>query len=152
MTLKSLQSAVSARLVGAVVAACLFAVGASAQSGGTSVFSGTFTLPYEVHWGRSTLPAGPYSVRMESIQQAAIVRSANGKINAFLRIPVIADAEKGTGTYLTIVHRGNESRVQALNAPQMGKVLIYEPITKVEREELAEAGQVQTLSVTTAKK
>jgi len=34
----------------------------------------------------------------------------------------------------------------------MGKVLIYEPITKVEREELAEAGQVQTLSVTTAKK
>ena len=152
MKIKSIQPAATARLVVAVVAVCLLAIGASAQFGGPSVFSGTFTLPYEVHWGGTVLPAGPYSINMESAQQAAIVRSANGKINTFLRIPVIADPEKGTGTYLTIVHRGNESRIQALNAPQMGKMLIYEPLTKAEREELTKAGHVQTLFVATAKK
>jgi hypothetical protein len=152
MTLKSIHTAIRASIVGAVLVTCLIALGASAQFSGPSVFAGKFTLPYEVHWGRSVLSPGAYSISIEAVQEAAIVRSANGQTNMFVRVPILGDTEKGAGTCLTIVHRGNERRVQALNLPELGKMLIYEPLTKAEHEELAKAGQVQTLSLTTAKK
>lgn len=152
MRAKTIQTAIRLSVLGTVLATCLIAVGAKAQFGGPSIFTGKFTLPYEVHWGTSVLPPGAYSISMESVQKAAIVRSANGKANMFVRVPIVGDSEKGTATCLTIVHRGNERRVQGLNLPELGKMLIYEPLTKPEREELAKAGHVQTLSIATAKK
>lgn len=152
MTLKSIGNRISASIVGVILATGLIAVGASAQLGDPSVFAGKFTLPYEVHWGRSVLPPGAYSISMESVQRAAIVRSADGRTNMFLRVPIVGDTEKGIGTCITIVHRGSERRVQAVNLPELGKIMIYEPLTKAEHEELAKGGQVQILSVTTAQK
>jgi len=151
MTLKLMQNAIRVSIAAAVFATCLIAAGANAQFG-PAVFAGKFTLPYEVHWGGSVLSAGEYSIRMESVQHAAVVSSPDGKVNMFIRIPTVGDAEKGGATYLTIFIRGNERTVQSLNLPELGKMLTYHPLTKSEREELAKAGQVQTLSITTAKK
>ncbi len=45
-----------------------------------------------------------------------------------------------------------ERRVRSLNLPQTGRVLIYEPLTKAEREQLAKAGQIQAVPVVIARK
>ena len=47
--------------VAAAIAICLSVNVASAQS-----LKGTFTLPYDVQWGKAVLPAGPYKVTFDS--------------------------------------------------------------------------------------
>ncbi len=66
----------------AILAACALAGAANAQP---ATFSGKFTLPYEVHWGKTVLPAGDYSITMDRLDSAAIVRSASGKAH-FVRV------------------------------------------------------------------
>jgi hypothetical protein len=151
MKAKTIQTAIKVSVLGAVLITCLVALGANAQFGGPSMFVGKFTLPYEVHWGKTVLPAGSYSIRMESHRSPAILRSASGKISAFVPTPIVSDSEKGD-TRLTVMLRGNERRVQSVNLPELGELLIYEPLTKAEHEELAKAHQEQTLSITAARK
>lgn len=134
-------------LLGVLIATCGFTVAANAQPS----FAGKFTLPYEVHWGQAVLPAGVYSIRMNSMSALPEVSSASGSRKVYTLPPVIADGEKG-GTYLTITTQGNEHTVRSLNLPQLGKVVIFAPLTKSERESLAKAGQINNLPVVSAKK
>jgi hypothetical protein len=133
--------------LGVLVATCAFAAAAFAQPG----FVGKFTLPYEVHWGRGVLPAGVYYIRMDSIAAQVVVVSAGGKRTMFTKPPVIADS-KEPGIFLTLTTIGSERRVRSLNLPDIGKSVIFAPLTKSEREQLAKAGQSNTLPVVTAKK
>jgi len=126
---------------------CAFAASANAQPS----FVGKFTLPYEVRWGQAVLPAGDYSIRMDSLAAMAKVSSASGSTTLYTQLPIIADSEKG-GTYLTITTQGDERKVRSLNLPEIGKSMIFAPLTKAERELLAKAGQVQTVPLFAAKK
>ena len=134
-------------LVAVVIATCIFTAVANAHPS----FAGKFTLPYEVHWGQAVLPAGEYSIRMDSTASPAVISSASGSMAAFTEPPILADNERG-GTYLTITTRGNEHRVRSLNLPKLGKSVIFAPLTKSEREVLAKAGQIESVPVVTAKK
>jgi hypothetical protein len=134
-------------LLSVVIATCVLTVAAKAQP----TFVGTFTLPYEVHWGQAVLPAGEYFIRMDSAAAAAKVTSADGSKTVYTQFPMFADSEKG-GTHLTITKMGNERSVRSLNAPELGKLIIFAPLSKSEREELAKAGQSITVPVVTAKK
>ncbi|PYU21890.1 MAG: hypothetical protein DMG32_19480 [Acidobacteria bacterium] len=128
------------------LATCAFTAAANAQS-----FTGKFTLPYEVHWGAVVLPAGDYSITMESSSVPALVSSANGEIKMFTRLPITANSEKGAAGLLISV-RGDERTVRSVNLPQYGASLIYKPFSKAERELLAKGGQLQTVPVFAAKK
>jgi|SRR5690349_17074813 len=133
--------------LGVLVATCAFAAAAFAQP----AFVGKFTLPYEVHWGRGVLPAGVYYIRMDSMAAQAMVSSAGGDRTIFTRPPIIADS-KEPGTFLTLTTMGTERTVRSLNLPQLGKSVIFAPLTKSDREELAKAGKSITVPVVTAKK
>ena len=126
---------------------CAFAVAGNAQSS----FIGRFTLPYEVHWGTVALPAGDYSITMDSFGAPILIRSASGEAKMFASIPVRADSEKGPAC-LFITVRGNERIVRSLNLPQLGTSFIYEPLNTTERELLAKEGQIQSVPVSTARK
>jgi hypothetical protein len=134
-------------LLSVLVATCAFAAAAYARP----IFIGKFTLPYEVHWGQAVLRPGVYYIRMDSIADQFMVVSAGGKITMFMKPPIIADS-KQADTFLTLTTAGNERRVRSLNLPELGKSVIFAPLTKSEREELAKAGQSNTLPVVTAKK
>lgn len=134
-------------LLGVLMATVVFTVAANAQP----TFVGKFTLPYEVHWGQAVLPAGEYSIRMDSIAGPAKIMPASGGWTVYTQFPSSADTEKG-GTYLTITTLGNKRRVHSMNVPALGKSLIFAPFNKSEREELARGGQVNTVPVVTAKK
>jgi hypothetical protein len=128
------------------LAMCAFTATANAQS-----VMGRFTLPYEVHWGTATLPAGEYMITMDSLHSATLVHSVSNSQSFFTRMPTINDSTKRP-TSLVITSFQGERRVRSLNLPQYGKSVIYEPLTKAEREQLAKAGQIQSVPVFAAKK
>jgi hypothetical protein len=149
MTMKivTMRHATKIGLFAAVVfATCAFAASANAQS-----ISAKFNLPYEVHWGKTVLPAGAYTISMDSLGNPALVRSATGKTAFFAPIPVKDDSHKGA-TALFVLVRGNQRVVRSLNLPEHGISLIYQPATSAEREMLTKADQIDAVPVTSARK
>jgi hypothetical protein len=137
MQKKTIRHASEVKLfVALVLATCVFATAVSAQPR----FEGRFTLPYEVHWGQTVLAAGEYTIFMNPSQAAAVVRSASGKTQ-FIRATVATENNKKGVNCLIITARGNEHRVRSLNLPGLGQSLIYERLTKSERETVAKTDQ-----------
>jgi hypothetical protein len=134
-------------LVIVTLATCAFAAAANAQPS----YAGKFKLPHEVRWGDVVLPAGSYSVLMNSPSAPALVWSANGKTKMFTTPPIISDSEKGAAA-ITMTVNGNERIVRSLNVPELGKSFTYKPLTKAERELFAKTGQIETVPVIIAKK
>jgi len=147
MKTKTIRRAIEVRLFAVVLlATCAFAAAANAQS-----FAGRFTLPFKTHWGKNVLPAGDYTMSLDSRTNVALVRSADGNTVGFTPIPIPATSHNGA-TALLIMVRGNERTVRSLNLPANGVSLIYTPTTNAEREILAKADQVQSVPVITAGK
>jgi hypothetical protein len=134
-------------LVIVTLATCAFAAAANAQSS----FTGKFTLPYEVHWGTAILPAGEYTITMDTLHSAPLVQSASNNQLFYTRMPMIDDSTKGSAS-LSITFLQGERKVRALNLPGFGRSLVYERLTKAEREQLAKGGQIQTVPVFIARK
>lgn len=131
--------------LGLLIVTCAFTAAAYAQP----TFAGKFTLPYEVHWGQAVLPAGDYSIRMGS-SGPALISAKDGTMSVFTQPPIVADSEDG-GRCLTITRQGNERTVRSLNLPDQGKLVIFAPLNKAERE-AAKAGHLDTVPVITAQK
>jgi hypothetical protein len=147
MKAKTIRQAIKVRLFAVVLlATCAFAAAANAQS-----FYAKFTLPFETHWGKSVLPAGNYTMSLNSQTNVALIRSADGNTVGFTPIPIETSSEKGATALLVMVY-GNERIVRSLNLPTHGVSLIYTPATSAEREILAKADQVQSVPVITAGK
>jgi len=149
MKIKHATSPATLRLLlGVVLAAFVFTAAANAQPS----FAGKFTLPYEVRWGQAVLPAGDYVIRMDSTASPAKISPANGSsAGVYTEYPLVEDSHM-SGVYLTITNQANQRRVRSLNLPQLGKAIVFAPLTKSEREALAKAGQIDTVPIVTAKK
>ena len=148
MSFQTIRSVIKVKLF----AAAMLAAGLCASTGYAQTnFSGKFTLPYEVQWGKNILPAGQYFITMNPVRPTAIVQSEDGKIAFYTPIPVQNHSEKGT-TALKVLARGNERIVLSLNLPDHGLSLVYRPTTAAERELLAKAGHESTVPLTAARK
>jgi hypothetical protein len=144
MTMKMTTMRTKVQLfVAVILTAGLFAACANAQSGsGVVIYRGNFTLPHETHWGRATLPAGEYSISVDSSHTPALVRSKDGKTTVHTSIPIGDDSNNGP-TALVIAARGNEREVLSLNLPQLGKSMVFKRLTQAEREMTAKMEQVE---------
>jgi hypothetical protein len=142
------QHATSVKLVLGVLIAT-FAFGATAKA--QSTFEGKFVLPHEVRWNHAVLPAGEYSIQIDSTRDPVVLHSTSTNESYFTSVPMMASGEKGAAR-LNITNLGNESRVRSLNVPAIGKTLIFDPLTKTEKEMLAKAGQNSTVPIITARK
>src|SRR5262245_38098234 len=85
---------------------------------GQSAFQGTFELNEGVRWGDTTLPAGQYSLTIDSLQVPvkAIVRSANGKQAAIVSTVNVRNVQEG-GDAILMSGEGQDRQVVALNLP-----------------------------------
>jgi hypothetical protein len=147
MKSKTMRHASVVRLFTVVLlATCAFAIAANAQT-----LLVKFTLPFEVQWGRNVLPAGEYSINMDSSANVALIRSADGTTVGFTPIPIQNTSRTGN-TALFVMVRGNERIVRSLNLPTRGVSLVYQPTTSAQREMLAHADKVKTVPVITAGK
>ena len=98
-------------------------------------FQGKFQLSSPVRWGKTLLPAGEYSFVIDSVEMPTrvVIHSVNGKA-AFLAITSDSASNSPGGSYLVITGTGENRRVRLMNLPQLGRSLVYEPLTRSERE------------------
>jgi hypothetical protein len=142
------RHSITAKLIlGVLFTTSVFTTAAKAQPS----FEGKFTLPYEVHWNRAVLPAGQYSIEVDAKGMPTVLRSTSSGVSANTSAPIVTDLEKGAAR-LTVTIQGNERRVRSVNLPQIGKSLIFDPLTKTEREMFARAGRIDAVPVITARK
>jgi hypothetical protein len=134
-------------IVGLLFATCVFTAAANAQP----TFEGKFTLPYEVRWNHAVLPAGEYFIQLDANGMPAVLTSKATGRSVNTLVPILDDGEKGAA-HLTVTIRGNERIVRSVNLPQIGKTLVFEPLTQTEREMFAKAGKIEAVPVITAKK
>src|SRR5689334_6114112 len=79
ITNRNRHSTTAKVILGVLFATCLFTATANAQS----TFEGKFTLPYEAHWNHAVLPAGEYTIQVDSKGAPALLRSTSGNKAAY---------------------------------------------------------------------
>jgi hypothetical protein len=141
LTTGTIRNMIQARMI----AAAVLVVSLCAAAGyAKPSFTGRFTLPYEVNWGKNTLPAGNYVIIIEEVGRQATVESLDGHIAFFTPMPIKLDSDGGS-TGLVVLVRGNERVVRLLNLPHAGVSLVYQPQTSAERELLVKADRVEAV-------
>src|ERR1700736_5215079 len=99
MKAKTMRHAIQVRLF-AVVLLATFAFAAAANA---ETIAAKFTLPFEVHWGKTVLPAGVYTISMDSLANVALIRSESGKTFGFTPIPIKPKSDNGrTALYVMV--------------------------------------------------
>jgi hypothetical protein len=150
-TMRNLRAIAITKLFVAALAMTLVFVGRAQAQGTDTVYRGTFTLTQQIHWGRSVLRPGHYTMTMASIGNPAIVKVQNEDTGEGFRV-VTAVREETTGgtSALFLQAKNGRASVYSLSLPQLGIVLIYEPT--LAREPVLEARASQTVPVLLAKK
>jgi hypothetical protein len=114
--------------------AAAIAVGASVGPASAQALKGTFTLPYEVHWGKAVLPAGSYTITIDSLRGPAIVRTSTGEGRALVMPVTVDKAMKDQPSSLLVTKIENEHVVRYLNFREADANLAYRPFTRSERK------------------
>jgi hypothetical protein len=147
--LDTIQRTITMKLIfGVLMTSFAFTAAANAQS----TFSGTFVLTQEARWNHAVLPAGEYSIEMQSLAAPAVLHLKNSNMSFYTSAPVFGNVEKG-GTHLNITAQGDQRRVRSLNLPGINRTLVFEPLTKSEREMIAkESTTTEVVAVVAARK
>ncbi|HEY2942449.1 MAG TPA: hypothetical protein VGN09_08450 [Vicinamibacteria bacterium] len=133
--------------VAAAIVTCVSVGSASAQS-----LKATFTLPYDVQWGKSVLPAGPYTVTFDNLRGPAIVRTSTGAGRAIV-VPVTLDkAMKDQPSALLISKIENQRVVRYLNLREADTSFVYRPFTKSERMLVGQLDESEVVPIRMAQK
>jgi len=108
------------------------AVAANAQTS----FRGAFQLTSDTRWGMAVLPAGHYVLTLDTAEPPTIViHSDDWKVSAMTRAEFDEQAAPG-GSYILITGSGPDRQVRSINLPQLGRSLVFKPLTRSERETL----------------
>jgi len=124
-------------LLAALVASLTLAGAARAQYISPQ-FVGKFTLTSTIHWGKSTLPPGNYTVRIDStsLPIMATIRNDSYTLVATVVTRGIDDYTKGSNA-LQLKTRNGQVVVQTLVLADLKMVLVFDPSPAHERVEQA---------------
>ena len=110
-----------------VVLFTLGTTGARAQMLTSTSFSGDFTLPVAAQWGNMTLPAGTYSFRYGTLNNAYFVEvrgTVKGSSHGVIHVAA-NDQLSAAKSELVCVREGNGLIVRRLEIPQLGKSVTF---------------------------
>jgi len=130
------------------------AVAASALGGVASAQSpvkGSFTLPYEVHWGKAVLAPGAYTITMDSTRGPATIRTSTGAGRALVLARSVDKAMTDQPTALLISKRENQRIVRSFNYREGDVSFVYVPFTQAERR-LADSADSVVVPILMAQK
>jgi hypothetical protein len=100
-----------------------------------SVYPGEFILVQQIHWVRSVLRPGHYTMAIVSSANPAIVKVQNEDTGESFRVATVVHEEKTAGSNALLLQtKKAELTVHFLSLPEIGMVLIYEP-GRSERED-----------------
>ena len=115
-----------------------------AQAQGTDmVLHGKFTVSQTIHWGKSVLPPGHYTMIIASTSNPVIVKVQNEDTGESFRVVTGVHEERTTGpNALLLQSKNGQQLVHSLSLPELGMALIYEPALAYEQVLDAHARQV----------
>jgi hypothetical protein len=141
-------SASSKLFLGILLAVCLLATAAQANP----LFTGTFKLTNEVHWGNAVLAPGAYSLAVDQRTLTIIVRDAQtGKIVAreLARPDYNADND---ASEMVVAIQGNQRTVSSVRLAGLGQVFQQAHPFAASRRAAEEARNTEAIAVEVAKK
>lgn len=101
------------------------AVGLSTATGkAQEQYKGTFTLPFQAQWGPLTLPAGDYTIDLQSSADSFLVVRGEGK-SAFLLKGAVSTKPLSDYSQLTIVDVDGHEVITSLEAGPIGFAFNY---------------------------
>jgi hypothetical protein len=118
----------SARYLKAITKLGLIAVvvGILAGAGNAvTVYRGKFTLPIEVRWGSSTLPAGDYTFELESQSSPYTLYVHGQKANAIIRAISVDSGVLSTTAQLDLIDTSDVPTIKTFEAPELGVTFTY---------------------------
>ena len=116
-------------------------LGTSAVSGlALNAYQGKFTLAVETHWGGVTLPAGDYTLTIQTTGSPYRLFVRGKNVGAIITA-VTADSKADSGhSQLNLVENADGFAVQTFDAPDLGLTFIY-PTTEHSRRDRMPTGQ-----------
>jgi hypothetical protein len=107
----------------------------SAQ-GPSAVYKGTFTLPFEAHWGTAILPPGEHSLALNSTTMPvrATVRGENGAV--LIQAEAMATRRGSEQSSLIVTRRSRRGIVCSLYVAELGAAFYFN-VPKAERQLIA---------------
>jgi hypothetical protein len=133
-------------LVLALASAFIFVGAANAQA---PVYRGTFTLPLEAQWGKTTLAAGDYTFTLDSLRGPTTAKIEQGKRNVALVMSQGHQFADSKASALIVARSGGRARIVALHAAELGTDFLY-GTPKAEGQETVSAPQlIQRIPVLT---
>lgn len=128
----------------AVAAALAGLVAGTAQAG--PAYGGKVTLPNDVLWGGSLVPAGEYTLVMDTIAGPLQVIDPSGRVRALVSaFPDVVTSTQPTA--LLITRDGPQRTVRSFNCPPWGHKFVYKPFTRAERDLIARGDQLEMVAV-----
>ena len=115
------------------------------------VYRGKFTLSYQVHWGKSVLQPGDYTITVQSTGTPTIALIGKADGDADIRVVSTVRSGPTNGVNALLVRdKDGQPTVHSLSLADLGMVLIYDP--SLARESVQEARVSRTVPVMWAKK
>jgi hypothetical protein len=144
------QTVAGIKMLLATLVISLFCVGMMQAQGELAVYRGRFTLSYQVHWGKSVLQPGDYTITIPStgLPTFALIRKADGNWGTRVVSGVHSGPTNGVNALL-LKDKDGQLTVHSLSLPSLGIVLIYDP--SLARESVQEARVSRTVPVMLAK-
>ena len=90
-----------------------------------TVYQGKFTLPFEVNWGSSTLPAGDYTFELGSQSSPYTLYIHGQKSNAIIRATSADTGVVSSTAQLDLVDIGDVHTIKNFEAPELGVTFSY---------------------------
>src|SRR5262244_3481783 len=134
-----------------IAAVALAAISASAPRAAAQAAAGSFTLPNEVRWQASTLPAGDYTFTMDSAASPFRLKLHGPNGYEFVAAMVADNSLSDESSSLTIEHRDGSSFVRELYLAPIGLRLKYH-VPKPRKEAELARGPVTTEQILVAMK
>jgi hypothetical protein len=115
--------------------------------GGNAVtaYQGKFTLPFEVYWGGSTLPAGDYTFELASQSSPYTLYIHGQKSNVIIRALSADTGVVSSTAQLDLMDIGDVHTIKTFEAPELGVTFsYYTPKEKHMAKEVLHKGLSQT--------
>jgi hypothetical protein len=115
------------------------------------VCRGEFTLSYQVHWGKSVLQPGDYTITIQSFgtPNIAKISKSDGSGGIMVVARVHGEPRRGVNALL-VKDKDGQLTVHSLSLTNLKMVLIYDP--SLARESVQEARVNRTVPVVWAKR
>jgi hypothetical protein len=149
--MEKVQGLAVGKILLAALGISLIAAGIAKAQSDLPAFTGKFTLTTQVHWDKTILQPGDYTITLgsSSMPSFALVTDSKGRPVARF-VSLVDGGDARVRNELLIGEQNGQLRVYSLALGSLGRVLVYDPA--LAREAVLQARAPRTVPVMLAKR